>query len=133
MSNNEEILQHCPQLLRLDPIMVTETAEWVINNFDVEYLESEWKLLSYPVDDAAYGLDFMATMMMMTGNPDAVRTLCSQSTAMLLQGIEGGIQERAVQSALGAASEATSKASKSIASDTMESFRQLRSSRRNKI
>jgi hypothetical protein len=133
ISDDTKILNQCPQLLRLDPDMVQETAKWVINQFDVEYLESEFKLLSYPVEDVVYGLDFMATMMMMTTNLEAVQGLCRQSTDMLIQGIEGGIQERAVQSALGAAFLATSQASKSIASGTMESVRQLRSSKRNKI
>ena len=80
-----------------------------------------------------YGLEFLATMMMMTGNVNKVRDLCEQSAAVLVQGIEGGIQERAVESALHAAANATTQASQSIASDTMSSLRQLRTSRRNKI
>jgi hypothetical protein len=131
MSSEADILLQCPQLLRLESSMVQDTASWIIEAFDVSFLESEWQLLSYPRDDVAYGLEFVGTMMMMT--PDNTRRVCRQSSALLLQGIQGGIQERAVQEALGSASEATSKASQYIAADTMQSFRQLRANNQKKI
>ncbi|KAG7348214.1 hypothetical protein IV203_016919 [Nitzschia inconspicua] len=131
ISNEVDILSQCPQLLRLESFMVEETASCIIDLFDVEYVQSEWQLLSYPLDDVVYGLEFVSTMMMMPQSD--TRTICAQSSALLLQGIQGGIQERAVQTALGAASEVTSQATKAIASDTMKSFRQLRTNRRNKI
>lgn len=124
-----DLLSRCPQLFRLDPSTVQETASWIIESFDVSYLESEWTLLSYPRDDVVYGLEFVGAMMMMT--PDLATNICRQSSALLLQGIEGGIQERAVQEALSAAAEATSKARQSIAADTMRSFRQMRANIRN--
>jgi hypothetical protein len=132
VSNESRILDRCPQLLRLDSTTVSETAEWVIAEFDADYLESEWQLLSFTVEDASYGLEFLCTMTMMT-TTEATKELCRQSSQLLLQGIQGGIQERAIQKALGAASDATSKATQSIISDSVTSFRQLRGKNRNKI
>jgi hypothetical protein len=109
--------------------MVLETAQFIIDEFGVSYLESEPKLLGFRKGDVSYGLEFMSIMMMIG---DA-KPFCAQSTDLLLQGIHGGISERSIQNALGAASAATSQASQSIASDTMESIRQLRASNRNKI
>lgn len=104
----------CPQLLRLQPGMVQETAEWVISEFGTKYLESEPRFLCYRPEHVRYGLEFMS-MMMMT---DA-KVACMAAPALLLSGIEGGIQEQAVKSALGAAGAATSKASQTIALDAM--------------
>ena len=63
----------------------------------------------------------MSTMMMM----DA-KAACQAAPALLLSGIEGGIQEKAVEKALGAASAATSKASQSIAGDAMAAIQVLK-------
>ena len=111
--------------------MVEGTASWIIDRFNLSFLESEWQLSGYPKDDVEYGLEFVSTMMMMT--PEVAASVCQKSSALLLQGIQGGIQERAVQEALRSASDATSKASKSIASDTIASFRQLQNNQRKKI
>ena len=127
------LLKNCPQLFRLDPSIIQGTAQWIISEFGLRYLQAavirdgNSILLSFQKEDAAYGLEFMSVMMM----TDA-KTACAASSAFLLEAIRGGIQERAVSAALGAAGNATSKASKSIASDTMESFRQLRDANRNK-
>mmetsp|Transcript_23855 Transcript_23855/g.44332 ORF Transcript_23855/g.44332 Transcript_23855/m.44332 type:complete len:131 (+) Transcript_23855:451-843(+) len=128
ISKESEYLEACPQIFRFLPSMVTETAQFLISEFGVEYLESKPQLLGFKQSDVSYGLEFMSTMMM----TDA-KSLCAKSTNLLLQAIQGGIQEKAVQNALSTASDATSKASKSIASDTMESYRQLRANNRNKI
>ena len=121
----KSILKICPQLFRLEPSSIQKTAQWIIDEFGIEYLKTSVLIhnpviLSYKQDDAVYGLEFMSMMMMM----DA-KTACAASPALLLQGINGGIQERLVGDALGAASNATSKAAKSIASDNMASLRQL--------
>lgn len=121
----KSILKICPQLFRLEPSSIQKTAQWIIDEFGIEYLKTSVLIhnpviLSYKQDDAVYGLEFMSMMMMM----DA-KTACAASPALLLQGINGGIQERLVGNALGAASNATSKAAKSIASDNMASLRQL--------
>lgn len=127
-------LENCPQLFRLDPSEVRETAQWIVDEFGLSYLKAaaiqnkNSVLLSFRKEDAAYGLEFMTTMMMMDAKP-----ACAASSALLLQAIRGGIQERAVGAALRAAENATSQASKSIASDTMESLRQVRDATRNKI
>lgn len=132
-SSSSILLRECPQLFRLDPSDIQETARWVIDEFGLAYLKAAVLrdgnsiLLSFRKEDAAYGLEFMS-MMMMT---DA-KTACAASSAFMLEAVRGGIQERAVSAALGAAGDAASTASRSIASDTMESFRQLRDANRNK-
>jgi len=64
-------LQTCPQLLRLDPGVVLETADYVletadyvIQEFGVDYLADEPRFLLYRVDQVQYGLEFMGTVMM---------------------------------------------------------------------
>jgi len=126
------ILENCPQLFRLETAIVQETAKWIIDEFGIQYLQTSVLIdnpiiLSYKKEDFIYGLKFMSTMMMMDAKP-----ACIASSTLLLQATQGGIQERLVSAALGAASVATSKATKSIASDTMESLRKLRSTNRNK-
>lgn len=133
INSSQVLLQNCPQLFRLDPSSIQETAEWIINEFGLAYLQAAALrdgnsiLLSFRKADASYGLEFMSVMMMM----DA-KMACGASSAFFLEAIRGGIQERAVSAALGAAGSATSQASRSIASDTMESFRQLRDANRHK-
>ena len=127
------LLEECPQLFRLDPSAIRETAQWIVDEFGISFLraaiirENNPVLLSFRKEDAAYGLEFMSTMMMTDAKP-----ACAASSAFLLEAIRGGIQERTISAALGAASSATSQASRSIASDTMESFRQLRDANRHK-
>ncbi|VEU39410.1 unnamed protein product [Pseudo-nitzschia multistriata] len=126
------MLENCPQLVRLKPEAIRDTAEWIATEFGLGYLKDSVLpqhsvLLSFRSSDASYGLEFMGLMMMGDARP-----ACSASPAFLVTAIEGGLQERTVGKALGAAGEATSKASRSIASDTMESFRQLRGATRHK-
>jgi len=126
------LLKHCPQLFRLEPTAIRETARYIVSEFGADYLRNavlrdDAVLLSFRKDQVAYGLEFMSTMMMTDARP-----VCGASSAFFLQAIEGGIQERTVGAALGAASAATSKASRSIASDTMESVRKLRDVTRHK-
>eukprot|EP00536_Pseudo-nitzschia_multiseries_P018929 jgi/Psemu1/58064/gm1.58064_g len=127
------LLRDCPQLFRLEPSEIRKTGEWIAETFGTGYLSNavlrdrNAVLLSFRRDDAEYGLEFMSLMMMTDAKP-----ACLASSAFLVTAIEGGIQERAVGAALGLAAEATSRASKSIASDTMESFRQLRDAKRHK-
>jgi len=132
------LLKHCPQLFRLRSEAVQETAQWLVETFGLSYLrqavltdstkeDNQAILLSFRKDDAEYGLTFLSRMMMGNAKP-----VCEASSSFFVQGIQGGIQERFVSAALGDAGQATSKASKSIASDTMASFRQLKDSNRRK-
>jgi len=126
------ILENCPQLFRLETALVQETAKWIIDEFGVRYLQTSVLIdnpiiLSYKKEDCIYGLQFMSTMMMTDAKP-----ACIVSSTLFLQATQGGIQERSVSAALGEASVATSTATKSIASDTMESLRKLRATNRNK-
>jgi hypothetical protein len=116
-----EFLPKCPQLLRLYPGMVLATAEWLRNEFGVEYLRLEPRLLSYPLTDVKYGLEFMSTMMMTDAKP-----ACRASPDLFRSAIEGGIQEQSVKAALGAAGDATSKATQTIAGDAMASLKNLK-------
>lgn len=123
--DGENFLRKCSQLLRLDPHMVLESAEWIIDEFGVEYLTSEPKLLSFETDAIKYGLEFMSTMMMMDATPQ-----CLASTDFYINAIELGIQEQSIKNALGAAGDATSKASQTIAGDAMNSLKKLKKQRK---
>jgi hypothetical protein len=125
VEKTDSFLEKCPQLLRLKPSVVLETADWVVKEFSVEYLVSEPRLLRYRSVDVSYGLEFMSTMMMMNAKP-----ACMGAPELLLTGIEGGIQEQAVYKALGDAADATSKASQTIAGDAMASLKSLQKQRR---
>ena len=124
-----EFLTNCPQLLRLDPTMVLETANWIVKEFNIGYLESEPSLLSYRCNDVKYGLEFMSMMMMMP-SLEATKTACMSSPKLLLAGITGGIQEQYVKTALGKASDATRDANQRIAGDMMSSLNQLKNSKK---
>ena len=124
--NPDRFIEKCPQLLRLESTMVIETAKWIIHEFTVAYLESEPRLLSYPVSSVSYGMEFIGTMMML---PDA-KPVCRASPELLLGGIEGGLQEQAVKNALGAASEATRQANQKIAGDAAASWKELKQRKR---
>lgn len=121
LANPGDCLEKCPQLLRLPPAMVLESANLVLEQYGLAYLESEPKLLGYKPEQISYGLEFMSTMMMM----DATAA-CKAAPALLLSGIEGGIQEQAVQSALGAAGAATSQANQRILGDAMAALQSLK-------
>ena len=125
IENTESFLIKCPQLLRLQPSMVLETAEWIVKEFDLTYLVSEPRLLGFRSTDVAYGLEFMSTMMMTNAKP-----VCATAPDLLLNGIECGIQEQAVKIALGSAADATSKASQTIAGDAMASLKKLKKQQR---
>jgi hypothetical protein len=126
--NEDALLQECPQLLRLEPSMVLETAEWIVQEFGVSYLQlAPPRLLSFRSTDVAYGLEFMSTMMMANA-----KGACLAAPALLLSGIEGGIQEQAVKNALGAAGDATTKASQRIVGDSMATLQQLQQQKRRK-
>lgn len=120
----ESFLEACPQLLRLESKLVLETAEWVIQEFSTEYLQSEPRLISYPMIDVSYGLEFMSLMMMMPAKP-----ACKAAPALLLAGVEGGLQEQAVSKALGQAGDATRQANQKIAGDTVASLNELKKQR----
>ena len=49
---------------------------------------------------------------------------------LLLTGVDGGIQEQAVSAALGAAADATSKASQTIAGDAMATLQSIKKQQR---
>jgi len=124
----DSFLEKCPQLLRLGPNTVLRTADFIIREFGISYLASEPRLLSYREDQVQYGLEFLSTMMMTT---DA-KPICQKSTRLLLSGIDGGIQEKAVSTALGAAGAATTKASQTIAGDAMMAIQALQQQQQQK-
>jgi hypothetical protein len=111
------LLASCPQLYRLEPVDVGDTAEWLVHEFGVKYVLSQPRFLTYRLTDVQYGLEFLSTMMML---PSAkVIPACQTVPALFVSGIDGGIQERAVQEALGAAGDATYKANQRAAGDTV--------------
>jgi hypothetical protein len=119
----ESFLEACPQLLRLETKLVLETADWVIQEFSPEYLQSEPRLISSPMTDVSYGLEFMSLMMM------SAKAACRAAPALLLAGIEGGLQEQAVTKALGQAGDATQQANQKIAGDAAASLNELKKRR----
>ena len=122
-NHESDFLGKCPQLLRLDPALVLETATWFVEEFGCSYISKEPSLLSFRQADAAYGVEFLGTMMMV-GNEKA-KLACAASPALLRSGIEGGIQERAVERALGAAGQATATARQNMAGDAMQTLRHI--------
>ncbi|CAJ1951872.1 unnamed protein product [Cylindrotheca closterium] len=118
-------LKQCPQLLRLDTGMILETAEWIIQEFGgADYFAkqpSSPKLLSYCLVDVQYGIEFMSTMMMNDAKP-----FCKGSSDFFQTAINGGIQERSISNALGAAGSATYQANQKVAGDTMSSLQSLK-------
>jgi len=140
IANAEEaprLLEACPQLLRLDPDEVADTAGWIAEEFGTAQasiiVEEAPRLLSFRRCDVDYGLDFVSMMLMMTNKPDGVgrvNSACAAAPGLLLAGAEGGIQERAVKNALGAAADSTAKANQRIAGDAVGSLRQLRNPRK---
>ena len=106
--------------------MILETAAWLVDKFGARYVAAEPRLLSFRQAQVVYGVEFLGTMMMI---PDATPA-CAASPVLLLSGIEGGIQELAVQEALGAAGTATVAASQKIAGDAVQAWNQLQQQQR---
>lgn len=122
------LLEACPQLYRLETAMVLETAAWCIDTgFDIDYILQEPRILSYKCDDVAYGLEFIMTMLMLKDH-DSLQ-LGVIVPPLLLSGIDGGLHERAVQKALGDASDATYSANQRIAGDAAATLTQLKQKR----
>ena len=116
----------CPQLVRLESDMVLETATTLIREFNntIDVITGEPRLLSFRSDDVLYGIRFLSVMMMMPS--EIVKKTCIASPTLLLHGVEQGLQERAVKSALGSAGSATSDANKRIVGDAAATWNQLR-------
>ena len=126
------LLKACPQLYRLETAMVLETAAWCIDTgFDIDYLLREPRILSYRCKDVAYGLEFITTMLMLKDH-DSLQ-LGVIVPPLLLSGIDGGLQERAVQKALGDASDATYSANQRMAGDAAATLAQLKQKRNNQL
>jgi len=116
---------------------VLETAQYLVKEFGCvggdaatvatgSMIESEPRLLQYRARDVEYGSEFLATMMMMVDNRDAVRRICAESPQLLLAAVDGGIQERYVQQVLGAASGATAQANQRIVGNALSSLEILK-------
>jgi hypothetical protein len=120
VSSPDELLLKCPQLYRLEPSLVLETSKWLIQQegFGVTYIIQEPRVLSYKRADVEYGLEFLQLMTMSTS--------LALLVPLLLSGIEGGLQERAVKEALGAAAEATCNANQRIAGDAAATLKSLK-------
>ena len=102
-----KLLAAAPQLARLEPSEVLECAKFVIEECGgTAALTSEPSLLTYRADDVRYGLKFLATMMMV--DKSLVASLCAGDPKILINAIDGGMQERAVAAAIGAANTAGS-------------------------
>mmetsp|Transcript_40324 Transcript_40324/g.90526 ORF Transcript_40324/g.90526 Transcript_40324/m.90526 type:complete len:290 (-) Transcript_40324:149-1018(-) len=123
-----EILALAPQLLRLPTQSVLDSARFVVEEagLGAGSLVAEPSLLVWPAEDLRYALKFLSTMMALKSG-EAVRQACAAQPALLLAGVEGGFQERAVADAFGSAAAATSKAKEAIVNDAMAAARQLRS------
>jgi len=112
-----DILGRCPQLYRLETIMVLEAAEWLIQQGFTTVIQSDPRILSYKCKDIEYGLEFLKMMGM--SSPLLL-------PALLLSGVEGGLQERAAQAALGAAGDATYNANQRIVGDVAAALNEIK-------
>lgn len=120
ISSPDEFLIECPQLYRLESSQVLETSKWLIERegFGVAYVVQVPRVLSYKRADVEYGLEFLQLMTMSTS--------LALLVPLLLSGIEGGIQERAVKEALGSAAEATCNANQRIAGDVVATLKSMK-------
>jgi hypothetical protein len=107
------LLQHCPQLFRLATQQVLQTAEWVASNKElgIDVIMQEPRVLSYPFKDVEYGIEYLQIMTMF-------KIPFQMLLPLLIDGIIGGLQERAIQEALSDAAEATYSTNKRIAGET---------------
>lgn len=117
------MLESTPQLMRLEPSMVLETARVLQQTYGINVMD-EPRLLTFKLCHVEYGIEFLSTMMAL--DLDSTKRACSASPQLLLGGIEGGLQELAVKQALNAAADATSKANQKVAGDAMKSLKNLK-------
>jgi hypothetical protein len=120
LSPADPFLNKCPQLYRLESTQILETARWIIQKegFGLPYVMKEPRVLSYKCYDVDYGLEFLKQMTMSNS--------LTLLVPLLISGIEGGLQERAVQEALGAAADATYNANQRIAGDAAATLKALK-------
>jgi len=121
------LLNRCPQLYRLESDQVLKTAIWLVDEFSVHYVLQEPRLLLYKCSDVQYGLEFLSTMMMMSSPSFVTKSKAGLfPPALFLNGVDGGIQERAVKRSLGEAGDATYAAKREIAIDTAATLKALK-------
>jgi hypothetical protein len=112
--------------------MVVETARVLLEELEIpcDLLRQEApQLLAFPPDHVRYGIEFLSIMMAMPHDLAQVRMMCAQHPSLLQSGVEGGMQERFVQQALGSAADATQSAQQRIAGDTASTLNQLKTKR----
>lgn len=122
----QQVLQSAPQLLRFDTQQINATVRYLLDEIRISptlLVKESPNLMLYPLDDVQYGVEFLATMMMMSS--DLVMLTCRSSPTLLITGVESGLQERSVQAALKSASDATSAATKRVAGDLKASMDEL--------
>ena len=123
-SDCEAMLEAAPQLLRLLPADVEAAASAATALVDLKGLVDQPTLLTFPASAVRDGERYLCTMMAM---PQAlVAGACRMEPKLLTSGIEAGLQEQAVASALGAASSATSGAFNKVVGDAAAAAKRRR-------
>ena len=123
-----EFLKNAPHLLRLDSLIVVETATCLIDIMGkergVDMIKRNPSLLTFRAAHVSYGFEFLSNMMGIRSSNESVfipssnvLSVCFNKPSLLIAGIEGGIQEKYVQKTLGDAGSAISGASKQIVGD----------------
>jgi hypothetical protein len=115
-SNAQYLLEAAPQLLRVNSSIVLKAAQFVCAEFSGGVLQAEPMLLSYSAHHLQAGIAFLKTMMGGVST-EVVTNACVSSPKLLVAGVEGALQERAVVDALGAASAATARATERAVGD----------------
>ena len=123
------LLLVAPQLLRLEPAVVLEAARVVIDECGgAAMLVAEPRILTYRAADVRYGVKFLANMMMM--DETMAVSMCKADPQMLIAGVDGGLQERNVAAALGAADAAGASLLGTLVKDVASAARAKRESRK---
>jgi len=115
-SDAANLLEAVPQFLRLNSSVVLKTAHFVSEEFGSGVLQAEPMLLSYPAHHLQAGKAYLKTMMGAVST-EVVVNACVSAPKLIVVGIEGALQERAIADALGAASAATAKATERAVGD----------------
>jgi len=125
--DEDAFLKIAPQLFRLESSIVLGTASRLLdimgNERGQQMIQREPRLLTFRAEHVSYGFEFLSTMMGIKSiDSDFVPSnyilrICYDKPTLLLAGIEGGIQEKYVQTTLGDAGSAVSNANKRIVGD----------------
>jgi hypothetical protein len=133
INDERDFLSNAPHLVRLEPSIVLDAASRLIDIMGkekgIDMIKRYPHLLTFRAAHVSYGFEFLSNMMGIRSSnqtdftpSNSILNVCYNKPALLLAGIDGGIQEKYVQKTLSDAGSAISGANRQIVGDVYSTF-----------